>query len=334
MSLSEIQLFDSRAVIKLNSIFPKYLQARDIRIGEVDNFILIGKRGGNWDIYRRINENLTETERSALQDFALKNGFSTFVLHGRTMSVSLTIELSAFLDKMNSISGCRVSPVSLESNGDIYLCIEFEMSQSSSVSKVIMDYLRSKHGFDVNLIFYGRYSGKVPYLFSIYQKLGNNLGNLTLVETRWEFKDVRIDVEDEGLFLNHGTLMPKQFSDSKTEGIIMRLESQGIKGSFDAISVPGESNIVEAHLKSSFFNDFFLTVIIEYSGPIYFAAKCDATGLTSCYIVETNARDSFLNGLFKLWSLSGRHTHVNFLLQVRNLDRIDFNDHASEDLPT
>jgi hypothetical protein len=250
------------------------------------------------------------------------------------MSVSLPAKLSAFLDNMNSISGCRVSPVSLESNGDIYLCIEFERSQSSPVSRVIMDYLRNKPGSDVNLIFYGRYSGKVPYLFSIYQKLGNSLGNLTLVETRWEFKDVRMDEENGGLFLNHGTLMPKQFSDSETESIIMRLDSQGIKGSFDAISVPGESNIIEANLKSSFFNDFFLTVIIEYSGPIYFAANCDATGLTSCYMVETNARDSFLKGLFKHWSLSGRHQHVNFLLQVRNLDSIDFNDHASEYLPS
>ncbi|MGC8516260.1 MAG: hypothetical protein ACP5OC_09055 [Thermoplasmata archaeon] len=332
MNYPEIQLMDSRAIIKLNSIFPKYLQARDIRIGEADNFILIGKHSGKWNIYRRLNQDLSETERSALVDFALKNGISTFVLHEKTMSVSLPAELSVFLDNINSISGCRVSPVSLQSNGDIYLCIEFEMSQSSSVSKVIMDYLRSKQGSDVNLIYYGRYAGKVPYIFNIYQKLGNSLENLTIVETRWEFNDIRMDSENEGLFLNHGILIPKQFSDSKTEGIIMKLESPGIKGSFDAISIPGKSSLVETQLKSSFFNDFFLNVILEYSGPISFAAKCDATGLTNCYIVETDARDSFLKGLFKHWSLGGRHEHVNFLLQVRNLGSIDFNDHASEDV--
>ena len=61
VSYPEIQLMDSLVVIKLNSIFPKYLQARDIRIGEADNFILMGKRSGNWNIYRRLNQDLSET---------------------------------------------------------------------------------------------------------------------------------------------------------------------------------------------------------------------------------------------------------------------------------
>ena len=326
VSYSEIQLMDSLAVIKLNYIFPKYLQARDIRIGEADNFILMGKRSGNWNIYRRLYHDLSETERSALVDFALKNGLDTFVLQGRTMSVSLPAELAAFLDNINSTIGCRVSPVSLLSNGDIYLCIEFEMSQSSYVSKVIMDYLRSKHGLDVNLIFYGRYAEKVPYIFNIYRNLGNSLGNLTLVETRWEYNDTKIDLENNGLFLNHGILMPKQFSDATTEKILLKLESPEVKGKIDAISLPGESRLAEANLKSSFFNDFYLNVIIEYSGPIFFTAKSDATGLTCYYTVETDARDSFLLGLFRHWSLEGRHNHVNFLVQVRNLDKVDLDE--------
>ena len=326
LSYPEIQLMDFRAIVKFNSIFPKYLQAKDIRIGEVDNFALLGKRNDRWNLYRRVPQDLSDGERTALVDFAIKHGLNSFKLNGKTMSVSMPDEFSSFLDSINAIIGCRVSPVCLQSNGDIYLCVEFEMTQSSIVSKVIMDYLRSKHEMDVNLFFYGKHTGKLPYIFNIYQKLGNDLGNLTLVETRWDFNNSNISVENEGLFLNQGILMPKQFSDSNNESIIMRLDSPEVKGSIEASHVPGGSQIIETSLKTSFFNDFFLNVIIEYSGPIFYAAKCDSTGLTNCYIVESKAKDSFLQGLFKHWSLKGRHEHVNFLMQVRNFNSIDSDD--------
>ncbi|MCL4451066.1 MAG: hypothetical protein M1327_00355 [Candidatus Thermoplasmatota archaeon] len=330
LSYPEIQLMDSRAVIKFNSIFPKYLQAKDLRIGEVDNFSLLGRLNHHWKLYRRIPRDLSDSERTALVDFATKHGLNSFTLKGATMSVSLPDEFSSFIDSINAILGCRVSPVILQSNGDIYICIEFEMTQSSIVSKVIMDYLRSKHEMDVNLIFYGKHTGKLPYIFNIYQKLGNSLERLTLVETRWDFNNSNIGVENEGLFLNHGILIPKQFSDSARENIIMRLDSPEVKGSVETLHVPGTSQIVEANLKSSFFNDFFLNVIIEYSGPIFYAAKCDGTGLTNCYIVVTDAKDSFLLGIFKHWSLKGRHEHVNFLKQVRDFNSIDSDDPVND----
>jgi len=321
---------DSRAIIRLNSIFPKYLQVKDIRIGEADGFSLIGKRNDRWNLYRRISHDLSDSERSALVNYAINHGLDSFALQGKTMSVSLPAELSVFLDNFNSIIGCRVSPVSLHSKGDIYLCLQFEMSQSTEVSRLIMGYINSKHEFDVNLIFYGRYAGKVPYIFNLYQKLGNSLSNFTLVESRWEFNEATIEAEAEGLFLNRGTLMPKQFSDSANEQIIMKLETPEISGGFHAIPVPGEPNLFEAHLKSSFFRDFYLNVIIEYSGPIFYTAKSDSSGLSSFYIVQTDATDSFLQGLFKHWSLRERHNHVNYLVQVRNMGKVELDGPAGQ----
>jgi hypothetical protein len=323
MSFPEIQLLDSRAIIKLNSIFPKYLNAKDIRIGEVDSFSFIGKRKDRWNLDRRISEDLSESEKSALVNYAVTHGLDSFTLRGKTMSISLSAELSAFLDGLNAIVGCRVLPVSLLSNGYIYLCLEFQMIQSRQVSRLIMGYFRGNHEYNDNLIFYGRYAGKLPYILSLYKKLGNSLANLTLVESRWEYGGSMRETDAEGLFLNYGTLMPKQFSDSAVEDIILKLESHEKRGSFEAISVPGDPYLIEARLKSSFFNDFYMNVITEYGGPIFYTAKSDEKGLTSYYVVQADAKESFLEGLFRFWSLSGRREHKNYLVQVRNLDHVD-----------
>ncbi len=328
MTSPGIQILDSCAIIRLNALFPKYLLAKDIKIGESDQFSFLGKLNGNWHLYRRHEKSLSGNEKAALVDYARKSGLKTFDLHDKIMSVSMNDEMSSFIDGINAITGCRLSPVLLQTQGDVYLCIEFDMSHSRDVSNAVLGFLAAGSRSDASLIYYGRYTGKIPYLLRMYLEKGNSPSNLTLVETRWEFMDDRIDIENEGLFMNTGTIIPKEFSDSSSETIVMRLDSPEVKGSMHVTHLYPESEIVEILLKSGYFHDFFLNVILEYSGPIFYTSHCDGKGLTNNFIIDTSAKDSFLFGLFENWSKERRVKHVNLITQVRTLQFPDPEEYA------
>ncbi|OWP57069.1 MAG: hypothetical protein B2I17_02600 [Thermoplasmatales archaeon B_DKE] len=57
-------------------------------------------------------------------------------------------------------------------------------------------------------------------------------------------------------------------------------------------------------------------VIKEYCGTIFSGFKCEEGGLTSYYIVEKRAQQTFLRGLQRHWNLEGRKYHSNCLLEV------------------
>lgn len=328
MPYPEFQILDSRAIIRLHAFFPGYLLAKDIRGGEADNFCMLGKRNSRWYLYRRFAQSLSSNEKAALTDYFTGNDFQTAELHDKTVTVSMSDLISDFLDRINGISGCRLSPVSLQTKGDIYLCVEFEMSQSREVSSAVLGFITSYRRLDASLVYYGKYISNIPYILRMYLEKGNSPTRLTHVETRWEFMDAGIEVENEGLFMNRGTIIPKQFSDSSSETIVMRLDSPEVKGGIHATHTYPGSRVVEILLKSGFFRDFYLNVILEYSGPIFYSSRCDGTGLTNNFIIDSAAKDSFIFGLFRNWSQERRVRHVNFITQVRNLGDMDLQQYS------
>ena len=129
-------------VLELHAVHPKFLKIGDIRLGEQDHFHLIGRESGKWFFYRRIKQELTNREKELL-----KTHSSLEKMQFDPLSSSNIIRMSIpdfqgkFYDDINSIPGCRVSPVTFQRAGNVYVSIEFHKSQSQKVSDRIMDFI-------------------------------------------------------------------------------------------------------------------------------------------------------------------------------------------------
>ena len=154
------------AVLELHAVHPKFLKIGEIRVGEQDHFHVIGREGEKWFFYRRIMQELTAEEKRLLQ----KNS-SSFNMTFDPYSPSNIIRMSIpdfqgqFYNDINDIPGCRVSPITLQRAGSVYVSIEFHESQSQKVSDRILDFVTEEAPYKRNLVHYGLNTSDLPYFF-------------------------------------------------------------------------------------------------------------------------------------------------------------------------
>ena len=276
-------------------------------------------RKGKRDLvfYRRIERKLTGNEMESLQKYARKiDMVYDFTLSNSIIKMKVPEFQGKLYNEMNNIPGCRVSPVTFQRSGDVYISIEYAGNMAEKVSDKIMDYVNASYPYERSVIYMGSQSGKMPYLLNLYSSLGNSLHDLTLIRTRWSFKGNEAALENEGIFQNTGEFLPKQFVDDEADGLIWRLNSKEIRGRSPSIIVDEDNSIVEMNVRSGFFSDFYRNVIKEYCGAVFSSYKCDENGLTSHYIVEKRAQQTFLRGLQRHWNLEARKRHANQLLEA------------------
>jgi hypothetical protein len=305
------------AVLKLNEVHPKFLTVGEMRIGEKDHFHLIGREKGVWFFYRRIEQKLTAKEIKSLQEYSRKIGM-VYEVTPSTGIIKMEIPKfqGEFNNEINNITGCRVSPITFQSGGNVFISIEFAGNRAKEVSDKILDYVNTDYPYGRDIIYIGPRQGEMPYLLNLYSSMGNSLHDLTLIKTRWAFKENEVTTENEGIFQNTGEFIPKQFVDDETDELIWQTKSKKVTGRAQLDMVDEEELIVEMKVRSRFFSDFYRSVIREYCGAIFSGFKCDERGMTSYYIVEKRAQQDFLRGLQKHWNLEGRRHHSNCLLEV------------------
>ncbi|MHB1709255.1 MAG: hypothetical protein ACYCT2_07260 [Thermoplasmataceae archaeon] len=305
------------AVLKLRGVIPKSLTIGEMRIGEKDHFHVIGREKGVWFFYRRIEQKLTANEIKSLQEYSRKIGVVYDVtLSADIMKMEIPKLQGEFYDEINDITGCRVSPVTFQSGGNVFISIEFPANRAEKISDKILDYVNADYPYGRDVIYAGPKEGEMPYLLNLYSSMGNSLHDLTFVKTRWSFMENEVTTENEGIFQNTGEFIPKQFVDDETDELIWRTKSKTVAGRTQFNMVDEEELIVEMKVRSRFFSDFYGSIIREYCGAIFSGFKCDEKGVTSYYIVEKRAQQAFLRGLQKHWNLEGRRHHSNCLLEV------------------
>ena len=310
------------AVLELHAVHPKFLKIGEIRVGEQDHFHVIGREGGKWFFYRRIKQELTAEEKRLLQ----KNS-SSFNMTFDPYSPSNIIRMSIpdfqgqFYNDINDIPGCRVSPITLQRAGSVYVSIEFHESQSQKVSDRILDFVTEEAPYEKNLVHYGLNPSGLPYLLNSYLSFGNAPSNLALVKTRWIINKEGIASENQGIFQNSGVFIPKQFVDDESDRLIWKMDQPGIMGDALHTVVDNSENIVEINVRSRFFSDFYANVIRGYCGAIFFGLRCENGTLVDYFIVERQALQRFLEGLNRHWNLPARKHHSNYLVEVDDLSR-------------
>ena len=308
------------AVLKLHDVNPKFVNIGDMKIGEKDHFHTIAREKGKWYFYRQVEQQMTEIEKRSLQEFSKKMGMTYDVtVLANIIRMEIPEIQGEFYDSINSITGCRVSPVSLQSKGDVYLCIEFEENRTDKISDKMLDFINQYSPYKRSIIYIGPQPDKVPYLLNLYLSLGNSPRDLTLIKSRWEFKEEETIKENEGIFQNQGEFIPKKIVDDEIDELIWQLDSREPLGGSKIDIVNEEEHIIEMKVKSHFFSEFYYNVIKEYCGAVFSGYHCDKKGLTSYYIVESLTQQIFLHGLQKEWSLERRHHHLNYLLEIGDL---------------
>ena len=312
------------AVLELHGVHPKFLKIGDMRIGEQDHFHVIGRERGQWFFYRRIMQQLTDGEKKRLleRSSSLKMTFDPYS-PSNIIRMSIPDVQGQFYDDINDLPGCRVSPITLQNAGNVYVSIEFHESQSQKVSDLILDFIMKDAPYDRNLVHYGLNPGDLPYLLNLYTSLGNAPSNLALVKTRWVLDKETIASENHGIFQNSGIFIPKQFADDESDKLIWRMDQPGIKVDALHTVIDDFEHLVEMSVKSRFFSDFYANVIRSYCGATFFGIKCEENTLNNYFIVERHALERFLEGLNRHWNLPARRHHYNYLVEVTDLSRYD-----------
>ncbi len=308
------------AVLELHAVHPKFLKVGEIRVGEQDHFHVIGREGGKWFFYRRIRQELTAEEKRLLQE-NIASSRMIFDPYSPSNVIRMSIPgfQGQFYNDINDIPGCRVSPITFQKAGSVYVSIEFHESQSQKVSDRILDFVAEEAPYERSVVHYGLNPSGLPYLLNMYLSFGNAPSNLAVVKTGWTINEDEVASENQGVFQNSGICIPKQFVDDESDRLIWRMDQPEIMGNALHTVVDESEHIVEMNVRSRFFSDFYAHVIRGYSGAIFFGLKCENGTLFDYFIVERPALQRFLEGLHSHWNLPARKHHSNYFVEVDEL---------------
>lgn len=246
------------AVLKLHAVNPRFLNVGEMKIGEKDHFHVIGRERGEWFFYRRIDQKLTEKELKSLRDYNWKIDV-TYDVTPSTNIIRAEIPKfqGKFYNEINNITGVRVSPVTFQSGGDVYISVEFTENKIAKISDKILDFVNKDYSYKRSIIYMGPQQGGKPYLLNLYLSMGNSPHDLTFVKTRWSFNGNEATMENEGIFQNMGEFVPKQFADDKTDELIWKMRSEEMMGRAQVDIIDKKNLIVEMKVRSRFFSDFY-----------------------------------------------------------------------------
>ncbi|MHB8371928.1 MAG: hypothetical protein ACYDAO_02155 [Thermoplasmataceae archaeon] len=287
-------------------------------IGEEDHFHVIGREEGKWFFYRRVREELNPSEKEIFMNYH-KNAGVTYLPSTNIMRIAIPELQGEFYEDINNIPGCRVSPVTLQSQGSVYISIEYPEIQTKFISKRILKFLNEDIPYERSIVFMGRYENNLPYLVNLFFHIGNDLSNISLIKTRWIFGENEIKYENQGIFQNIGKFVPKKYDDTESDQLIWRIKKGEVYGDVNFQADEGETKVVEINVKSKFFSDFYRNVIKNYSGMLYFGLKCEKNQLISYYAVEKHSKVAFLHGLQEHWERQARKNHKNCLMEITDL---------------
>lgn len=317
------EILDSCTVIKIENLMPRKLSLAEANSVVRDGFLFISRDSEGLKAYMNLGFEPNQHEKDGLRNFLMSwGGGEKSEVHNTILEMEFPQFVIPFYERLNAIKGCRVDPNVYHSNGDVYVCVEYHRSIAKEVNDVVTDFLVRDHLFTKSFIYCGPQIAGLPYLLQLYARSGNSLSNFLLVKTAWKYDPEQIKTQNEGVLLNMGKYMPKEFAEGQREKLVFRTESQTIRGDLKGDVVSRDDNIVEFQVKSKFFLDFSNEVIKRYSGPIFLHLEITPEKQLSYFIVEKALQIQFLKGLTENWGRPARADHVNFIESVMSLDEV------------
>ena len=306
------------AVVKIDNILPSVLQFNHLR-GKTSRqrLLLLSNENGKW----MLSQNLGPTA-TALEYTAARNHFSNWkgdlVINEKSGIIRAEVPgfLQKFLDSIYSVRGGMIVPAVMQSSEDLYLSIEFHSGGLIEISRLIGEFLTVELQYRREIAYLGEDFCGFPRIYSIYEKLGNDLNDFALIKTVWDATKEEIEKEVHGIFHNRGVFIPKMLTDSRKNPMVARLYGSEIKGSAVHTIVDGRTNVVEFALDSSFFPDIYAETISSFYSPIFFSMKVEEGQICNYYLIEREMKQEFIQGLSRHWKHRQRENHSNHLAEI------------------
>ena len=317
------ETLDTCTIIKIENLIPKKLSLADANSVLKDGFILVAKEGSSYKCYLNLGFEPTTIEKEGLKKFLMSLGrINNSEVRNTILEIDFPGFIAPFFEALNSIPGCCVNPNMFHSNGAVYISVEYHHSVTKQVNDLVTKFLIEDHIFPKEFIYSGTQKGQLPYLLQLYAKSGNDLGDFLLVKTVWLFEANEIETQNEGVLMNRGSYILKQFTDGERETLIFKTDTSDMKGQVEGKVISREENLVEFSVKSHFFQDFSNEVIKKYSGPIFLHTELSPQKQVSYYIFEKELQSAFLKGIISHWNRPARSEHKNYIEMVESLDRV------------
>lgn len=308
------ETLDRCAVIKIKDLLPRKIKTSEINSSLKDGFLFLAKSGDRYLVHENLGFEFTSVEAEHLKKFiSTWRGGEDVTIENGVVEIEIPSFLVPFIDGVNAIPGCRVSPNLLRVGGDVCMYLEFHETSRARLSSLLMEFLASEHLFEKELVYIGRQEGRIPYILKMYLDLGNSLGDLFVISTIWEFRNGEEQNQNQGVFLNSGNYVPKSFVDGTSDRLIFMVENSEIQGDAPYETVDSTNGVFEFEVRSRFFSDFYREVIRSYSGPIFCHMTVSGKYHTTYYVVEKSKQARFLAGLNNNWKRKARENHVNYL---------------------
>lgn len=318
-----LETLEKCAVIKIHDLLPRKIKTSEANSILKDGFLFLGQEGSKLIVHENLGLELTEIEVEHLKKFVSTwgGGDRVDVING-VLEMELPTFLNPFVEKINAIPGCRISPNLLRIGGDVYFYIEFHNSSNSSVSNEIMAFMSKEHLFEKELVYAGNQDNGIPYILKMYRDFGNSLNDLFMITTVWEFTNGQEEYQNQGVFQNQGNYVPKAFVDGFSDKLIFKMKKREILGNSEHRLVDESDNLVEFSVTSRFFSDFYSEIIKNYSGPIFCHMEVAEKKHISHYLIERKRQVPFIKGLLNNWKRDARADHTNYIYSAESLESV------------
>lgn len=310
-------------VIKIKDLLPRKLGVGEATTNMKDGFLFMAQSESRLFVYQNLGYDPTEIEvKHLMKHVSTWGGGESAEVQNRILQMELPSFLIPFHHELDNLPGCRIFPNLLRVGGDVYMSIEFVPAVSSQVSRIVMAFLSEDHLFHKELVYSGQQSDGLPYLVKMYHDMGNNLDNFVVIKTVWEFTQSDRTKQNQGVFLNTGTYVPKCFIFHSTDKLIFHKNESEILGEAPYTLIDKKNNVVEFNVTSQFYSDFYNSVIRLYSGPIFMHMEVMNYKQITYHVIERNLETLFIKGLSDHWSKISRKEHVNYIDTVESLGTV------------
>ncbi len=313
-------LMNHCAVVEVKDLIPEHIKITDLKEPGRDHFHFMVKVDNGWFLYQNVGRRLSDQEIRPLNEYLKSiDSKSGAVSKGDMLQIGLPSQSWDAINGITATPGCRISPNVLQKGGDLYFLVEFHESAIPKASSLILDFVSNVEEIESNLIYYGKEQNGLSKLLSYYFSETDPLDNFLFVKTGWNFDSETVKIENEGVFQNNGTFIPKYFENNGRISMIAKLENSTVLGSASHITVDESERLYEFQFSSHFMKDFYENVVEQYSGPVFYRMKVEPGKLTNYYIVETSKKINFFKSLSRHWMMPHRGNHENIVEQVETL---------------
>lgn len=310
-------------VIKIENLLPKRLRGADIEYIGKFGFLMLSVVNGRMLVVQNIGQQIPDIEIRNIGEFVKKwGGGETINFSNGVLEMELPSFLIPFHDEINSIPGCRFSPNILRVDGDVYITIEFHRSSRIKVGESVLNFLGSEHLFRKELVYHGNRNNDLPFILQLYSKSEKGLEDLFVIQTVWNLENEDLRLQNNGIFQNRGTFIPKSYSNSEYDHLIFKADSDKLLGDGLAEIVDRKENLFEVRIKSKWFTDFYNEIIRRYSGPVFATMTVTEKDLATTYVIERAQQSQFLTGLKNFWMKPARVSHRNYIMSAFSLKDI------------